>query len=88
MSMVYCRDHLLLVGVVVQAIEASAKRRRMELSASRCPVDGLFGSSMDLQNVRFHNHDGVLVVNTNCVEEAHGVRDDGLVLLTLRDLLV
>eukprot|EP00965_Chrysotila_dentata_P241929 6204578-Pleurochrysis_carterae.AAC.1 len=42
---------------------------------------------MDLQNARFHNHDGV-VVNTDRVEEVHGVRDDRLMLLALRNLLV
>eukprot|EP00965_Chrysotila_dentata_P250100 6209254-Pleurochrysis_carterae.AAC.1 len=42
---------------------------------------------MDLQNARFYKHDGVLV-NTDCVETVHGVRDDRSVRLALLDLLV
>eukprot|EP00965_Chrysotila_dentata_P034784 1157819-Pleurochrysis_carterae.AAC.1 len=42
---------------------------------------------MDLQNARFDDHDR-LVVNANRVEKVHSVRDNGLVLLTLRVLFV
>eukprot|EP00965_Chrysotila_dentata_P072712 2403458-Pleurochrysis_carterae.AAC.1 len=42
---------------------------------------------MDLQNAGLDNHDGV-IVNTNIVEEVQSVRDDRLILLTLRNLLV
>eukprot|EP00965_Chrysotila_dentata_P141051 4662288-Pleurochrysis_carterae.AAC.3 len=33
-DMIRSRDHLILVGIVVQAVEESVKRRRMELSAA------------------------------------------------------
>eukprot|EP00965_Chrysotila_dentata_P135526 4480371-Pleurochrysis_carterae.AAC.1 len=42
---------------------------------------------MDLQNKRFDYHDGV-VVNANRVQKLHSVKNNGLVLLTLRDLFV
>eukprot|EP00965_Chrysotila_dentata_P003460 112405-Pleurochrysis_carterae.AAC.1 len=42
---------------------------------------------MNLQNAELNHHDGV-IVNTNSVEVVHSVRDDRLILLTLRDLLV
>eukprot|EP00965_Chrysotila_dentata_P173325 5721360-Pleurochrysis_carterae.AAC.1 len=32
------RNHVIFVGIVIQAVEEGVERRRMELSASRCPV--------------------------------------------------
>eukprot|EP00965_Chrysotila_dentata_P106084 3504090-Pleurochrysis_carterae.AAC.1 len=41
---------------------------------------------MDLQNVGLNSYDGV-IVSPDSVEEIHSVRDDRLILLTLRSLL-
>eukprot|EP00965_Chrysotila_dentata_P260644 6213985-Pleurochrysis_carterae.AAC.2 len=80
-------DHVILVGVVVQAVEEGVECRRMELSASRCPVHGLLGRAVDLQNARFDDHDCVVVI-ANRVKKVRSVRNNGLVLLTLCDMLV
>eukprot|EP00965_Chrysotila_dentata_P009207 300215-Pleurochrysis_carterae.AAC.1 len=76
-DMIRSCDHVVLVGVTVQAVEEGVERRRMELSASRCSVHGLLERTMDLQNARFDDHDCV-VVNANRVKEVHRVRNDGL----------
>eukprot|EP00965_Chrysotila_dentata_P094711 3132061-Pleurochrysis_carterae.AAC.1 len=56
---VRCRNHVILVGVVVQAVVEGVERRRMKLCASSCPVHGRLGRTMDLQNAQFDDHDGV-----------------------------
>eukprot|EP00965_Chrysotila_dentata_P104343 3445537-Pleurochrysis_carterae.AAC.1 len=87
MEVVRCPNHVILVGIVVEAVEEGVERRRMELSASSCPVHGRPGRTMDLQNARFDYHDCV-VVNANRVEAVHGGRNNRLVLLTLCDQFV
>eukprot|EP00965_Chrysotila_dentata_P179564 5929007-Pleurochrysis_carterae.AAC.1 len=50
-------------------------------------MDDLAVATMDLKSSRLDDHDGV-VVNTSRVKEVHGVRNDKLMLPTLRDLIV
>eukprot|EP00965_Chrysotila_dentata_P112494 3718677-Pleurochrysis_carterae.AAC.1 len=40
LDMVSRGNHVVLIGVVVQAVEESVKHWRVELSASRCPGHG------------------------------------------------